>query len=105
MSALSLSRATVRIQWGLKIPMRDGVRLTGTLYLLDDPVRSAPAVLALTPYIAQTYHERGMYTAAHGYPFLAVDARGRGNSEGVFKPFMQEAKDGHDAVEWLARQS
>jgi putative CocE/NonD family hydrolase len=106
MSALSRGgRATARIQWGLNIPMRDGVRLTGTLYLPDDPVRSAPAVLALTPYIAQTYHERGMYTAAHGYPFLAVDARGRGNSEGVFKPFMQEAKDGYDAVEWLARQS
>jgi hypothetical protein len=92
------------MQWGVQIPMRDGVRLNGTLYLPEDSPRSAPAVVALTPYIAQTYHERGLYTASHGYPFLAVDVRGRGNSEGVFKPFIQEAQDGHDVVEWLARQ-
>ncbi len=46
-----------------------------------------------------------MYFAARGYPFLTVDVRGRGNSEGEFKPNSNEAKDGHDVVEWLARQS
>jgi hypothetical protein len=45
-----------------------------------------------------------MYFAAHGYPFLIVDVRGRGNSEGVFKPNINEARDGHDVVEWLAQQ-
>jgi putative CocE/NonD family hydrolase len=33
-----------------------------------------------------------------------VDVRGRGNSEGRFEPFFQEARDGFDVVEWLARQ-
>jgi putative CocE/NonD family hydrolase len=45
-----------------------------------------------------------MYFAAHGYPFLTVDVRGRGNSEGVFHPLIQEAQDGYDVVEWLATQ-
>ncbi|MFZ2236156.1 MAG: CocE/NonD family hydrolase, partial [Dokdonella sp.] len=33
-----------------------------------------------------------------------VDVRGRGNSAGEFTPFLQEAHDGHDVVEWLAKQ-
>jgi uncharacterized protein len=36
--------------------------------------------------------------------YLTVDVRGRGNSEGEFTPLLQEAKDGHDIVEWLAQQ-
>lgn len=36
--------------------------------------------------------------------FAVVDVRGRGNSEGVFRPLIQEAHDGYDVVEWLARQ-
>ena len=45
-----------------------------------------------------------MYFASHGYPFLTIDVRGRGNSGGTFRPLIQEAADGFDVVEWLARQ-
>jgi putative CocE/NonD family hydrolase len=55
--------------------------------------------------LSQNYHERGVYFAAHGYVFLTVDVRGRGNSEGEFTPLLQEAKDGPEIVEWLAQQS
>jgi uncharacterized protein len=97
--------ASVRIEWNVQIPLRDGVRLNATAYLPRDLAASSPAIFTLTPYIAQTYHDRGIYFAAHGYPFLAVDVRGRGNSEGRFEPNINEAKDGHDVVEWLARQA
>jgi len=96
--------AKVEWQWGVKIPLRDGVHLNATLYKpagLKDP---RPCLFTLTPYIGQSYHDRGMYFAAHGYPFLTVDVRGRGNSEGSFRPLIQEAKDGYDVVEWLAKQ-
>ncbi len=93
------------MQWGVTIPMRDGVTLSATLYLPVNYREVSPAIFTLTPYIGQTYHDRGMYFATHGYPFLTVDSRGRGNSEGTFKPFLQEAQDGHDVVEWLAQQS
>jgi hypothetical protein len=96
--------ASVKFQWGVRIPMRDGVKLSATVYTPATQKAPAPCVFTLTPYIAQSYHDRGMYFAAHGYPFLTVDVRGRGNSEGVFHPFIQEAQDGYDVVEWLAAQ-
>jgi putative CocE/NonD family hydrolase len=94
----------VQFQWGVKIPLRDGVKLNATVYRPLDQKNPLPCVFTLTPYIAQSYHDRGMYFAAHGYVFLTVDVRGRGNSEGDFTPMLQEAKDGHDVVEWLGAQ-
>jgi putative CocE/NonD family hydrolase len=95
---------TVRMEWGVTIPLRDGVNLHGTLYLPRNLPRPKPAIVTITPYISQTWHQFAAYFAGHGYPFLAVDARGRGNSEGAFRPLLQEAADGYDVVEWLARQ-
>jgi uncharacterized protein len=96
--------ASVRLEWGIKIPMRDGTRLNATVYLPREVQIPAPAILAMTPYVADHLHDRAAYFAAHGFPFVAVDVRGRGNSEGTFRPRIQEARDGFDAVEWLARQ-
>jgi uncharacterized protein len=96
--------AKVQFAWGVKIPMRDGVHLNATVYTPREQKTPAPCIFTLTPYIAQSYHVRGVYFAAHGLPFLTVDVRGRGNSEGAFRPFLQEAKDGYDVVEWLAQQ-
>ncbi|MGO9950006.1 MAG: CocE/NonD family hydrolase [Steroidobacteraceae bacterium] len=96
--------AKVDWQWGVKIPLRDGVHLNATLYKPVGLKEPRPCLFTLTPYIGQSYHDRGMYFAAHGYPFLTVDVRGRGNSEGSFRPLIQEAQDGYDVVEWLAKQ-
>jgi len=95
----------VQFQWGVKIPLRDGVKLNATVYRPLDQKDALPCVFTLTPYISQSYHDRGMYFAAHGYVFLTIDVRGRGNSEGEFTPMLQEATDGHDIVEWLGTQS
>src|SRR3954471_4281709 len=93
-------------RWGVKIPMRDKVELNATLYLPKNsgsPART-PVVFTLTPYISDSYHARGSYFASHGYAFALVDVRGRGNSGGDFEPFANEARDGHDVVEWFAKQ-
>ena len=104
-SAAELAEAAkVTWQWGVKIPLRDGVHLNATAYRPAGQKEPRPCLFTLTPYIGQSYHDRGMYFAAHGYPFLTVDVRGRGNSEGSFRPLIQEAQDGYDVVEWLARQ-
>jgi uncharacterized protein len=96
--------ADVQIQWELRIPMRDGVHLAATLYLPTNQPAPCPAIFTLVPYIRQVYHDRGVYFASHGHPFLTIDVRGRGDSEGTFAPLVNEARDGHDIVEWLARQ-
>jgi putative CocE/NonD family hydrolase len=105
MHDLSVKQAsTMEFHWGVRIALRDGVFLSATLYLPGEQLSPAPCILTLTPYVSDTYHERGKYFATHGLPFVIVDVRGRGNSEGEFRPFIQEAQDGYDAVEWLARQ-
>jgi len=94
----------VDFRWNQKIPLRDGVQLSATMYTPRGQKAPAPCIFTLTPYIGQSYHDRGIYFAAHGYPFLTVDVRGRGNSEGQYDPLLQEAHDGYDVVEWLAKQ-
>lgn len=99
--------ADYELRWEVKIPMRDKVELNATLYLPKTPDRSppkTPVIFTLTPYISDTYHARGAYFASHGYVFALVDVRGRGNSAGDFEPFVNEPRDGHDVVEWLAKQ-
>ena len=98
------AKAPVQITWGVKIPMRDGIRLNATLYLPKNPQGPRPAIFTFTPYIADAYHDVGISLAENGYPYLAVDVRGRGNSEGEFEPFFNEGRDGHDIVEWVAKQ-
>src|SRR5438034_2521564 len=95
------------LRWGVKIPMRDKVELNATLYLprtKDGTSSKTPMIFTLTPYISDTYHPRAAYFASHGYAFALVDVRGRGNSGGEFEPFANEARDGHDVMEWLAQQ-
>jgi putative CocE/NonD family hydrolase len=96
--------ARIHFTWGVKIPMRDGVCLNATVYQPGDG-KSVPVIFTLTPYVADAAHLRGIYFAQHGYVFAAVDSRGRGNSEGIFEPFANEANDGYDIVEWLSSQS
>lgn len=93
-----------RIDWHAQIPLRDGVRLNATIYrpLPDD--EPCPVVLTMTPYTADINHERGAYFANRGIAFASVDVRGRGTSEGEYEPFLNERRDGHDIVEWLAAQ-
>jgi uncharacterized protein len=97
-------RSLARIIWGVKIPIRDGIYLNGTLYLPSDVTEATACVVTLTPYISDSYHEQGVYFSGQAIAFMIVDVRGRGNSEGIFRPMVQEANDGYDVIEWVAQQ-
>ncbi len=99
--------AQFRVQFGVRIPMRDGVQLAADMWLPKEPGRY-PAILVRTPYLktlsllgttqlAQTY-------ASHGYVTVIQDVRGRGDSDGEFGFFFQEGHDGYDTIEWMAAQ-
>ena len=99
--------AEYEVRWAVKIPLRDKTELNATLYLpkpSDASIARTPVIFTLTPYIADTYHARAAYFASRGYAFALVDVRGRGNSGGEFEPNVNEARDGHDVVEWFAQQ-
>jgi putative CocE/NonD family hydrolase len=94
----------IRLRWAERIPLSDGTALNAAIYLPKEQAAPAPCVATLTPYTIQNYHTTGVYFAARGLPFVAVDVRGRGGSEGTFRPLIQEADDAAQVVEWLAAQ-
>src|SRR5690349_11332951 len=95
---------TVDLQWAVKIPMRDGVKLNATVFVAHGQKELLPVIFTFTPYIGDSYTDRAVYFAKHGYGYALVDVRGRGNSGGEFWPFENEGRDGYDFVEWLAKQ-
>ena len=94
----------VDLQWAVKIPMRDGVKLNATVFTAHRQKEPLPVIFTFTPYIGDSYTDRAVYFAKHGYVYALVDVRGRGNSGGEFWPFENEGRDGYDVVEWLAKQ-
>ncbi|NOT62057.1 MAG: CocE/NonD family hydrolase [Acidobacteria bacterium] len=87
------------------IPMRDGVKLYGDVYLPRAEGRY-PTLVVRTPYGVQRdgAHENLIKFAQHGYAIVMNDTRGRYESEGRWEPFRTEAEDGHDTIQWAAKQ-
>jgi putative CocE/NonD family hydrolase len=88
--------------------MRDGVKLATDLYVPAEngqPVKTRlPALLLRTPYNKSAWGLNIVrFFAQHGYLSVTQDCRGRFASEGKFFPFIDEPKDGHDTITWLAR--
>src|SRR5215469_14398201 len=94
----------VDLEWAVKIPMRDGVQLNATIFAARGQREPQPVIFTFTPYIGDSYTDRAVYFAKHGYVYALVDVRGRGNSGGEFEPFANEGRDGYDVVEWFAKQ-
>jgi uncharacterized protein len=89
--------------WFVSIPLRSGVLLSATVYLPPGICARKPAVLVLTPYVAQVHHDQGRYFSERGYPFVCADVRGRGNSEGSFHP-LNDIADLAEVIDWVAKQ-
>jgi putative CocE/NonD family hydrolase len=86
--------------------MVDGVILYADVYL---PLEEGkyPTLVVRTPYGVQRpgMHETMVKFAQHGYAVVLQDVRGRYESEGIWEPFRDEAKDGYETIEWAATQS
>jgi putative CocE/NonD family hydrolase len=94
----------VKVEMDVKVPMRDGTRLSTNIYRPDAPGRF-PVILIRTPYSnGDENNGEGHFFAKRGYAVVIQDARGRFESEGEFNPFFSEAQDGYDAQEWAAKQ-
>ena len=94
----------VRTVLDVKIPMRDGVKLSADIYF---PVGDGPfpVILVRTPYDNAPLVDKGLFYAKNGYVYVAQDCRGRYDSEGVFYPWHQEVEDGYDTRKWVANQT
>ena len=89
-----------------KVPMRDGVNLSVDVVLPKGP-GPFPVVLLRNPYESDSQKslDRGVWWAEHGYAWVSGDCRGRYESEGEFYPYHPDGPDGHDTLNWIAKQS
>jgi len=98
--------AALKLEDGLRIPMRDGAELVATLALPEES-GAHPAILMRTPYGRDGTRDY-LVLAREGYAFIAQDMRGRSDSEGDNLAFVNdgwgELRDGYDTVEWIAAQ-
>jgi putative CocE/NonD family hydrolase len=92
--------------------MRDGVKLATDLYFPAVKASAGaaaakvpeklPVILVRTPYKKDMDEILGNFYAHRGYVLAVQDCRGRFGSQGKWEPFVNEPRDGFDAVEWLA---
>jgi hypothetical protein len=100
---------TVIVERDIRVQMRDGVRLATDVYR---PKRDGPwpVLLERTPYGKSfAWFTAGLIVnplvaVERGYAVVVQDTRGRSGSQGPFEPFLHEADDGYDTVEWAASQ-
>ncbi|HEX8233491.1 MAG TPA: CocE/NonD family hydrolase [Caulobacteraceae bacterium] len=102
---LSQQTYRVRIDRGVRVPMRDGARLVADIYRPDVAGRF-PVVLIRTPYNRGPDIPPGGvdHLAPRGYVVIIQSVRGRDGSEGAFEPWLNERRDGYDSVDWASRQ-
>lgn len=95
----------VKIDFNQRVKMRDGVELSADVYR-PDAAGQFPVILTRTPYnkIGAALLRSARYFAQRGYVYVAMDVRGRGDSDGAFVPYRHDGRDGYDAVEWCAAQ-
>lgn len=95
------------IEMGRMIPMRDGVLLEAWITKPSHHAGKVPAVLELTQYDIDggTRGEPAAF-AKRGFVFVQAEVRGRGRSGGEKNDSLglQVGRDGHDLVEWIAKQ-
>ena len=100
-------RRDVRVERDVPARMRDGVNLFADVYRPSHG-ESHPVILMRTPYdksaaLSNVGYTHPSWYASHGYLVVVQDCRGRWTSEGEFYPFRDEADDGYDTIEWVAK--
>ena len=84
----------------------DGIRLDADVYRPQGG-GEYPILLMRQPYgrrIASTVvYAHPSWYAANGYVVVVQDVRGRGTSEGSFRIFADDVRDGGEAIAWAAR--
>jgi uncharacterized protein len=98
------SSANYVIEKNVAIPMRDGVVLRADVLR---PAESGkfPVLVYRTPYgkdAAQEENTTFRHAVGRGYALVIEDVRGRYHSDGEFRPYENEGRDGYDTIEWAA---
>ena len=94
------------VEKNVAVPMRDGVILRADV-LRPRGGGAFPVLVYRTPYGKEPALEEYTtfrHAVEHGYAVVVQDVRGRYASDGEFRPYENEGRDGYDTIEWAARQ-
>jgi putative CocE/NonD family hydrolase len=95
------------VERNVAVPMRDGVVLRADV-LRPQQTGKFPVLVYRTPYgkdgAAQQY-TTFRHAVERGYAVVIEDVRGRYHSDGEFRPYENEGRDGYDTIEWAAAQT
>ncbi|HZS79045.1 MAG TPA: CocE/NonD family hydrolase [Ktedonobacteraceae bacterium] len=94
------------VDFDVPAKMRDGVTLRANVYRPAGEGKW-PVLLTRLPYgkdlpLGSAVMDPAQ-VARRGYVVIVQDTRGRWTSEGEWMPFVNEAQDGYDTVEWASR--
>ena len=78
---------SVKVEHGVRVPMRDGITLGAKIYRPNAPGKFP--VLMLLRYFREG-DDHGEFFASRGYAVALVDSRGRGDSQGKWKSYVNE---------------
>ena len=91
------------------VPMRDGVKLSTSIFKSPFSFGPKPVILVRTPYNKESLDIASFLLALINYVIVTQDTRGRFASEGEDRVFQDdgwgEKQDGYDTIEWAAQQS
>ncbi|MGE3888792.1 MAG: CocE/NonD family hydrolase [Vicinamibacterales bacterium] len=96
----------VRHDVDVAVPMRDGIVLRAEV-LRPAAEGRYPTLVYRTPYGAHSAvadYTTFSRAAERGYAVVVQDVRGRYRSDGEFRPYEHDGRDGFDTIEWAAAQ-
>jgi hypothetical protein len=94
------------VETDVAVPMRDGVVLRADV-LRPKQEGPFPVLVYRTPYgkhEARRDYTTFQHAVERGYAVVIQDVRGRYKSDGEFRPYENEGRDGYDTIEWAAKQ-
>ena len=99
----------ITVERDIGVEMRDGTTLATDIYR-PQGAKNCPTLVHRNPYDKSNAGSVGglivnpLDAAREGFAVVVQDTRGRFESEGEWLPFVNEAEDGYDTVEWAADQ-
>ncbi|MEF8777843.1 MAG: CocE/NonD family hydrolase [Natronomonas sp.] len=97
----------ITVERDIDVEMRDGITLATDIYR-PQGAENCPTLVHRNPYDKSNAGSVGglivnpLDAAREGFAVVVQDTRGRFESEGEWIPFVNEADDGYDTVEWAA---
>ncbi len=100
---LSQPTSNYKVLTAQKMSTRDGVTLVQDVYVPAGEGKF-PVILMRTPYGRAIDSYLAPLFVKRGYVMVCQDVRGRNDSDGKWDPFVNERKDGYDAIDWISKQ-